>query len=334
MDHVPALDDITFEVKRGDQVAIIGPNGAGKSTLFHVITGLVAPTSGRVDVYGGEPNEHHCIGYVPQRNQIDWRFPVTVRDVVMMGRVGRIGLFRRPRRHDRDMVAAALEAVGIADLAQRQIGELSDGQQQRVFLARALAQETHLLLLDEPLSALDIPSQEAILTILADFRKRGVTTLISTHDLDQAVHFQRILLLNCRLIAYGQPNDVLTYEHLDSAYGSRFRFMPWNSGQTPAAASRQSTCPMIEPGVELSINPLAYGFMWRGMLAAIMVGIICPVLGSFVVLRGMAFLGDALAHIILPGVVLAYLLGWPLAVGALLVGILAAIGIGAAQSPG
>jgi len=177
---VTALQDFTLAVTRGDQIAILGPNGAGKSTLFNVITGLVKPSAGQVDIYGSQPNEHICIGYVPQSNKIDWRFPATVYDVVMMGRAGRIGLLRWPSRRDRTLVMDALQSVDMAHLAKRQIGELSGGQQQRVFLARALAQETHLLLLDEPLAGLDIPSQEAILTILNELQTSGITMLVAT----------------------------------------------------------------------------------------------------------------------------------------------------------
>ena len=164
-DGIPALDDVSFTVHRGDQVAVVGPNGAGKSTLFNVIAGIVKPQRGEVRVYGSGPQRHICVGYVPQRNRIDWRFPVSVNDTVMMGRIGKMGMFRWPSRTDRRIVAAALERVGMQAYAGRQIGELSGGQQQRVFLARALAQESELLLLDEPLAGLDMPSQEAFLSL-------------------------------------------------------------------------------------------------------------------------------------------------------------------------
>jgi len=232
---VTALQNFTLEVVRGDQIAIIGPNGAGKSTLFNVITGLVKPDTGQVDIYGSQPDEHICIGYVPQRSQIDWRFPVSVFDVVMMGRVGRIGLFHWPAQRDRKLVMDALHAVDMADLAKRQIGELSGGQQQRVFLARALAQETNLLLLDEPLAGLDIPSQETILSILDDLQTRGITMLVATHDLGQAAaHFPQVLLINCQLIARGAPAHVLTHANLAKAYGSHLHIV--GHGETPSPA--------------------------------------------------------------------------------------------------
>ncbi|MBV7330430.1 metal ABC transporter ATP-binding protein [Chloroflexi bacterium TSY] len=226
--NVRALEDFTLDVKQSEQIAIVGPNGAGKSTLFKVITGLVRPSTGRVDVYGSRPNEHICIGYVPQSSQIDWRFPVTVFDVVMMGRVGKIGLFRWAGQQDRVSVMSALQAVDMLHLAKRQIGELSGGQQQRVFLARALAQEAHILLLDEPLSGLDMPSQEAILKILADLQTRNMTMLVAIHDLGQAAEsFHQVLLLNRRIIARGVPKEVFTHSNLVEAYGGRFQMMPF-----------------------------------------------------------------------------------------------------------
>lgn len=171
-------------------------------------------------MYGQGPAGHICIAYVPQRNQIDWSFPVTVEDVVMMGRVGQIGLFRWPRRRDWAVVRHCLERVDATHLAHKQIGELSGGQQQRVFIARALAQEAELLLLDEPLAGLDVPSQEKIFHILDGLRPDGVTVLVATHDLNLAAErFDRVMLLNRRVIAFDRPEKVLTPEHLLAAYG-------------------------------------------------------------------------------------------------------------------
>lgn len=219
---VTALADVTFALQQGEDLAIVGPNGAGKSTLFSVITGIVQPSTGKVNIYGSGPEGHICVGYVPQRNRIDWRFPVTVTDVVMMGRTRKIGFFRRAQRQDRAQVQAALAQVGMSALAGRQIGELSGGQQQRVFLARALAQEAELLLLDEPLTGLDLPSQEAILEILRQLRRQGITIMVATHDLNQAAaHFSKVMLLNRRLIAFGPPAEVLTAARLTQAYGGQ-----------------------------------------------------------------------------------------------------------------
>ena len=199
---------------------MVGPNGAGKSTLFKLIVGTIEPYKGEVRLYGHAPDEHICIAYVPQRSQVDWAFPATVEDVVMMGRVGQIGLFKRPKREDWDLVHHSLERVNAAHLAKKQIGELSGGQQQRVFIARSLAQEAELLLLDEPLTGLDTPSQNSFFNILDSLRPDGVTILVATHDLNTAVeHFDRVMLLNKRLIALGSGEDVLAAENLLAAYG-------------------------------------------------------------------------------------------------------------------
>lgn len=215
-----ALKNITFEIPGGEQIAVVGPNGAGKSTLFKVIVGTLKPSKGTVHIYGHEPDCHICIAYVPQRSQIDWSFPVTVEDVVMMGRVGQIGLFRWPRRHDREIVRNSLRRVGVSNLAEKQIGELSGGQQQRVFIARAVAQGADLLLLDEPFSGLDIPSHEAILEILESLHTEGVTVMVATHDINLAGEkFDQVMLLNRRIIAYGPGPSILTAENLVAAYG-------------------------------------------------------------------------------------------------------------------
>ena len=165
-------------------MAIVGPNGAGKSTLFKALVGLLPVRSGRVLLHDREPGgQADPVAYVPQREEIDWGFPVTVHDVVMMGRYGRLGWFRRPRAADREVVARCLDELGIAELEKRAIGELSGGQQQRVFLARALAQEPHVLLLDEPFTGVDVGAREALLTLLARLRTQGITVLVSTHDM-------------------------------------------------------------------------------------------------------------------------------------------------------
>ncbi|NOZ70610.1 MAG: metal ABC transporter ATP-binding protein [Chloroflexi bacterium] len=226
-DDTLALEDVSFQVKQGERIAIVGPNGAGKSTLFKVIVGILRPSKGKLSIFGEPPGGHICIGYVPQRRQIDWRFPVSVADVVMMGRAGRIGLFRWPRKHDWERVREALREVGMLEYAKRQIGELSGGQQQRVFLARALAQEAELLLLDEPLTGLDTPSQEAIFNILAKVQALGVTVLMATHDLDQAAsRFDKMMLLNHRVIAFGPPAEAMTPENLIITYGGHVHQLP------------------------------------------------------------------------------------------------------------
>jgi ABC-type Mn2+/Zn2+ transport system ATPase subunit len=226
-----ALDSVSFELITGEQVAVVGPNGAGKSTLFKIIAGVLPPTAGQVQVYGYGPGGHICIAYVPQRSQVDWRFPVSVADVVMMGRIGKLGLFRRPSKRDWDYVHQCLQVVAMDDLAGRQIGELSGGQQQRVFIARALAQEAELMLMDEPLTGLDVKSQEDIFAILAALRQRRVTVLIATHDLNLAAErFDRVMLLNHQLLGLGRPTEIFTSEKLLAAYGGQMRLIDTSQG--------------------------------------------------------------------------------------------------------
>ena len=222
-----ALQNINFTAQQGERIAVVGPNGAGKSTLFKLIVGTVKPSEGQVKIFGHGPDGHICIGYVPQRNEVDWSFPVTVEDVVMMGRVGQIGLFRWPRRADGEMVRHSLARVEASHLAKKQIGELSGGQQQRVFIARALAQEAELLLLDEPLTGLDLPTQQAIFDVLDSLRPDGVTVLVATHDLQLAAdRFDKIMLLNRDIIAFAEPTAVLTTENLLQAYGGHVHQLP------------------------------------------------------------------------------------------------------------
>lgn len=226
-----ALNNVSFKLWSGERVAVIGPNGAGKSTLFNLIAGTLSPTQGQVNVYGHAPNEHICIAYVSQRSQVDWQFPVNVADVVMMGRIGKLGLFRWPKRKDREIVAEALELVGMTHLRQRQIGELSGGQQQRVFIARALAQQAELMLMDEPLSGLDVKSQEDIFAILDKLRQRNVTVMVATHDLNLAAErFDRLMLLNRQIIDFGQAKEVFTAERLSQAYSGSMRLIETPTG--------------------------------------------------------------------------------------------------------
>ncbi len=219
-----ALESVTFHLHEGERVAIVGPNGAGKSTLIKVIAGVLQPTSGEVNIYGARPNKHVCIGYIPQRNQVDWHFPVSVADVVMMGRSAKLGPFNFPHKRDWEIVNHALETVELVNLSGRQISQLSGGQQQRMFIARALAQEAELMLMDEPLTGLDAPSQEGILTLLDRLKSEKVTVMVATHDLDQAAaHFDRIMLLNHKIVAFGNPNEVLHTDNLLQAYGGRLK---------------------------------------------------------------------------------------------------------------
>jgi len=215
-----ALKDVSLEIPAGQRIAVVGPNGAGKTTLFRLIAGTLEPSSGQVNVYGHGPSGHVCIAYVPQRSQVDWKFPATVREVVMMGRIRKIGLFHWPRREDWRFVNEALARVQMDAFADRQIGELSGGQQQRVFLAQAIAQEAEVVLLDEPLTGLDLPSQETIFQLLDQLKDEGVTVLMATHDLNLAAErFDQVILLKRRIIAFGPPEQALTQSALVEAYG-------------------------------------------------------------------------------------------------------------------
>jgi ABC-type Mn2+/Zn2+ transport system ATPase subunit len=218
-----ALDSVSLSIAHGAQVAVVGPNGAGKSTLFKAMVGLITPRSGEMLIHGRPPAEYRDpIAYVPQREEVDWRFPVTVFDVVAMGRYGRGRWLKRLTPVDREVVQRSLERLGIDPLAQRPIGELSGGQQQRAFLARALAQEPHVLLLDEPFTGVDVATREATLDLLAALRSREVTVLVSTHDLDLASQrFDQVVLLNGRLVAAGSPAKVFTQENLQAAFGGQ-----------------------------------------------------------------------------------------------------------------
>lgn len=221
-DHV-ALRDVTFDVGPGELIAVIGPNGAGKSSMFRAIVGLVAHT-GTVGL-DGEHCHHQrdrmCAAYIPQRNDLDMGFPITVGELVLSGRRRFVPFGRRPGRADRDAAAACMERVGVGDLAARPIGTLSGGQAQRAFLARALAQEAHVLLLDEALSGVDQPRTEQLLDVFHALRADGVTMLVATHDLALARRrFDRCLAVNGRLVADGDPRRVLGARQLDAVFGS------------------------------------------------------------------------------------------------------------------
>jgi manganese/iron transport system ATP-binding protein len=223
----PALDNLSFQVPHGARLAVVGPNAAGKTTLFKALVGLIPLEAGQIRVHG-QPLGHHqdCVAYVPQREEVDWRFPVTVFDVVMMGRYGQQRILSRVSRYDREIAARSLQQLGMANLGDRPIGELSGGQQQRVFLARALAQEPHILLMDEPFTGVDFTTQETTLELLKHLQAKQVTAMVSTHDLTLASErFDMILLLNKRIIAYGTPEEVFTPKNLSQAFGSQVLFL-------------------------------------------------------------------------------------------------------------
>ncbi len=222
----PVLRSVSFDVPYAQLVGIVGPNGAGKSTLLRAILGLVRLDAGTIKILG-RPAQHcrKCIAYVPQTEAVDWDFPVTVRDVVLMGRYGRLGWFGRPKRADRSAAAKALSNVGMTDFADRHIRQLSGGQQQRVFLARALCQEADILLLDEPFSGVDAATEQAIFELIGRLTGAGKTLVVVNHDLSVLKRFDSVLLLNQQVIAFGPTDQVMTNENLRRTYGGRLTLL-------------------------------------------------------------------------------------------------------------
>lgn len=215
------LWDVSLNVPEGKLVAIIGPNGAGKSTLIKATLGLVKPLSGNVHFFGHPLKQvRRKIAYVPQRESVDWDFPITVLDLVLMGRYGKLGLFRRPSRADREAALHYLEQVGLEALAKRQISQLSGGQQQRAFLARALIQEADLYFMDEPFAGIDSASMQAIVVILKGLESRGKTLFVVHHDLNSVKEiFSWVIMLNMRLVGSGEVQKVFNPEMIQKTYG-------------------------------------------------------------------------------------------------------------------
>jgi manganese/iron transport system ATP-binding protein len=222
-----ALNDASFEIPAGSITALVGVNGAGKSTLFKAIMGFVPTARGEIEVMGGTVAaalKANKIAYVPQNEEVDWSFPVLVEDVVMMGRYGHMGLLRIPSAKDRQAVEQALERVGMAAYRARQIGELSGGQRKRVFLARALAQNGQVILLDEPFTGVDVQTEEAIIALLRDLRDEGRVMLVSTHNLGSVPEFcDRTILMKGTVIGYGPTETTFTQANLELAFGGVLR---------------------------------------------------------------------------------------------------------------
>ena len=221
----PVLWGVDVVVPAGKLVGIVGPNGAGKSTLIKAAMGLLPINSGWVKIFGKEKNFRR-VGYVPQRESVDWDFPVNVMDVVLMGRYGHLGLIKRPGRRDCEIARECLDKVKMLPYANRQISNLSGGQQQRVFLARALAQESDLYFMDEPFAGVDAATESAIIELLHELKDRGKTILVVHHDLPTARnYFDMLLLLNMRVVAFGPTDQVFTYELLQKTYGGRLTIL-------------------------------------------------------------------------------------------------------------
>jgi manganese/zinc/iron transport system ATP- binding protein len=225
--HRPVLWDIDVQFPEGKLIAVVGPNGAGKSTLIKAIMGLVPLASGHVSIYGKPARKAlTAISYVPQRESVDWDFPTTALDVVLMGRYGQLSLFGRPRKRDHEIARQCLEKVGMLDFEKRQISQLSGGQQQRVFLARALAQQTRIYLMDEPFAGVDASTEKAIVEILRDLRAQGSTLIVVHHDLQTVPeYFDAVMLLNLRSVAFGPVEEVFTPENLNKTYGGRLHLL-------------------------------------------------------------------------------------------------------------
>ena len=233
----PVLWDVDLQIPSGVLMAIVGPNGAGKTTFIKAVLGLLKPVAGQTLIFGKPYQEQRrLVGYVPQRGSVDWDFPTSVLDVVMMGSYGRLGWLRRPARADRERALEALEKVGMARFAERQISQLSGGQQQRTFLARALVQEAQVYFMDEPFQGVDATTERAIVELLKELRAAGKSVIVVHHDLQTVPeYFDWVMLLNVRRIAAGPVGNVFTEDNLRLTYGGRIGFLTAPSGQAAPA---------------------------------------------------------------------------------------------------
>lgn len=223
----PVLRSVSFQIPSGKLIGVLGPNGAGKSTLLKAVLGLIPKVEGEVKIFGQPYREQRkSVGYVPQRESVDWDFPTNALDVVMMGRYGHLGWFRRPGAKERELAMECLTKVGMADYAVRQISQLSGGQQQRVFLARALAQNAKLYFMDEPFAGVDATTEKAIIQLLHELKEQGKTVLVVHHDLSTVQeYFDHVMLLNGELVASGPTSDIFTPEYLQKTYGGRIAML-------------------------------------------------------------------------------------------------------------
>ncbi|MCK9550340.1 MAG: manganese/iron ABC transporter ATP-binding protein [Aquamicrobium sp.] len=263
-----ALRDASFEVPTGTIAALVGVNGSGKSTLFKAIMGFVRLAKGEISVLGmpvANALRKNLVAYVPQAEEVDWNFPVLVEDVVMMGRYGHMGMMRIPRRADHEAVAAALARVNMGAFRKRQIGELSGGQKKRVFLARALAQDSRVILLDEPFTGVDVKTEEQIITLLRELREEGRVMLVSTHNLGSVPEFcDRTVLIKGTILAYGPTVETFTQDNLERAFGGVLRHFVLNQAQngkpTPVSVYSDDERPLIlKDGKAASQNLVAEG---------------------------------------------------------------------------
>lgn len=224
----PVLKNINYESPEGELIGIIGPNGAGKSTLMKSILGLVPISSGEVSIYGKPYREQHqLVSYTPQRESVDWDFPTNALDVVLMGRYGKLGWFKRPKKQDVAIAMECLSKMRMDSFAKRQISQLSGGQQQRIFLARALAQDAQVYFMDEPFVGVDATTEKAIIHVLTELKKQKKTVLVVHHDLQTVPeYFNSVMLINTELIAFGPTKEVFTIDNLQTTYGGRLAILP------------------------------------------------------------------------------------------------------------
>jgi manganese/iron transport system ATP-binding protein len=236
-----ALHDVSFAIPRGTITALVGINGSGKSTLFKAVMGFVPVSTGSISILGSsvaQALKSNVVAYVPQSEDVDWNFPVLVEDVVMMGRYGHMNLLRLPRRQDHEAVEVALDRVGMKAFRKRQIGELSGGQKKRIFLARALAQDARVILLDEPFTGVDVTTEEAIIALLRGLRDEGRVILVSTHNLGSVPEFcDRAVLLNRTVLAAGLTEEVFTQANLEKAFGGVLRHFVFDASLRAGATS-------------------------------------------------------------------------------------------------
>ena len=249
----PVLWDVDLNVPQGILMAIVGPNGAGKTTLIKAILGLLQPAAGQVLIYGMPyAQQRHLVGYVPQRGSVDWDFPTSVLDVVMMGRYRSLGWIRRPGQRERELALDALDKVGMREFAGRQISQLSGGQQQRVFLARALVQDAQIYFMDEPFQGVDATTERAIVTLLQELRQAGKTVVVVHHDLQTVPeYFDWVTLLNVRRVASGPVSEVFTEHNLRLTYGGRVAFLR-NGNHGPGEQEIQGV------GEKSPLSPIPY----------------------------------------------------------------------------
>ena len=330
-----AVYDVSFDLGPGTICGLVGPNGSGKSTIFKAIMGFVRPASGEVRLCGLPVDQAvgaNLVAYVPQSEDVDWNFPVLVEDVAMMGRYGHMNLLRIPSAKDRRIVDTALERVGMSAYRKRQIGELSGGQKKRVFLARALAQEARIILLDEPFTGVDVKTENAIVHLLRDLRESGHLMLVSTHNLGSVPDYcDEAILLNRTVLAAGPTAEVFTEANLERAFGGVLRHFSLSRrgparGQGPArphrahrrraaardlwrrdadarsrGGKREREGDRRQMMAELLV-PFGYDYMVKAMWVSALVGAVCAFLSGFLMLKGWSLMGDALAHAIVPGV--------------------------------